>query len=253
MIGPSQVVANAGMSADEPRSRLTRTSARLEMWLKGLPGWEIAFYLGVMALAVLTRFWDLGTRAIHHDESIHAFFALGFLNAYQHNPLTHGPFQFFGLNLFFNLFGESEVTARGLAAVFGVVLVGLPFFLRSFLGRWACMIASLMLLLSPTILYFTRFARNDAYMAVWTLGLAICLWKYTSGRKARYLYGAAALFGMAFATKESTFILMVIMGGFFLLLSLKAGREGWETEEESENEGGREWRPRILPDYDRDL
>ena len=246
MTGPSQVVANTGMSADDPRSRLTRTSARLEVWLKGLPGWEIAFYLGVMALAVLTRFWDLGTRAIHHDESIHAFFALGFLNAYQHNPLTHGPFQFFGLNLFFNLFGESEVTARGLAAVFGVVLVGLPFFLRSFLGRWACMIASLMLLLSPTILYFTRFARNDAYMAVWTLGLVICLWKYTSGRKARYLYGAAALFGMAFATKESTFILMVIMGGFFLLLSLKAGREGWETGEESENEGGREWRPRIL-------
>ena len=108
------------------------------------------------------------------------------------------------------------------------------------------MIASLMLLLSPTILYFTRFARNDAYMAVWTLGLAICLWKYTSGRKARYLYGAAALFGMAFATKESTFILMVIMGGFFLLLSLKAGREAWETGEESEDEGGREWRPRVL-------
>ena len=246
MTGPSQVEANSGMPADEPRSRLARTSARLEMWIKGLPGWEVAFYVGVVALAVLTRFWDLGTRAIHHDESIHAFFALEFLNAYQHNPLTHGPFQFFGLNLFFNLFGESEVTARGLAAVFGVVLVGLPFFLRSFLGRWSCMIASLMLLLSPTILYFTRFARNDAYMAVWTLGLAICLWKYTSGRKARYLYGAAALFGMAFATKESTFILMVIMGGFFLLLSLKAGREGWETEEESENKGGREWRPRIL-------
>ena len=246
MTGPSQVDANAGMSADEPRSRLTAMSASLEMWLRRLPGWEVAFYVGVIALAVFTRFWDLGTRAIHHDESIHAFFALDFLNAYQHNPLTHGPFQFFGLNLFFNLFGESEVTARGLAAVFGVVLVGLPFFLRSFLGRWACMIASLMLLLSPTILYFTRFARNDAYMAVWTLGLAICLWKYTSGRKARYLYGAAALFGMAFATKESTFILMVIMGGFFLLLSLKAGREGWETEEEPESEGGREWRPRML-------
>ena len=113
MTGPSQVEANASVSADEPRSRLTVMSARLEMWLKGLPGWEIAFYVGVMSLAGLTRFWDLGTRAIHHDESIHAFFALDFLNAYQHNPLTHGPFQFFGLNLFFNLFGESEVTARG--------------------------------------------------------------------------------------------------------------------------------------------
>ncbi len=243
---PEQLEANTDTSVAQAGTFQARTSARLSGWLRELPRWELLFYFTMMALAVLTRFWDLSTRAIHHDESIHAFFALDFLNAYRHNPLTHGPFQFFGINLFFNLFGESEVTARGLAAVFGVVLVGLPFFLRSFMGKWACMIASLMLLLSPTILYFTRFARNDAYMAVWTLGLAICLWKYTSGRKARYLYASAAILSLAFATKESTFILMVIMGGFFLLLSLKGGREGWETVEEPENQGVEVWAPRVI-------
>ena len=243
---PGQLEANTDTSVAQAGTIQARTSARLSGWLRELPRWELLFYFTMMALAVLTRFWDIGTRAIHHDESIHAFFALDFLNAYRHNPLTHGPFQFFGINLFFNLFGESEVTARGLAAVFGVVLVGLPFFLRSFMGKWACMIASLMLLLSPTILYFTRFARNDAYMAVWTLGLVICLWKYASGRKARYLYASAAILSLAFATKESTFILMVIMGGFFLLLSLKGGREGWEAAEEAENEGVGVWAPRLL-------
>ena len=243
---PGQLEANTDTSVAQAGTFQARTRERLSGWLRDLPRWELLFYFTMMALAVLTRFWDLGTRAIHHDESIHAFFALDFLNAYRHNPLTHGPFQFFGINLFFNLFGESEVTARGLAAVFGVVLVGLPFFLRTFMGRWACMIASLMLLLSPTILYFTRFARNDAYMAVWTLGLVICLWKYPSGRKARYLYASAAILSLAFATKESTFILMVIMAGFFLLLSLKGGREGWETVEESENQGVGVWAPRVI-------
>ena len=196
-------------------------NSRLFGWLDGVPGWEISVYIILVALAVLTRFWDLGTRAMHHDESIHAFFALDFLGSYEHNPLTHGPFQFFGINLFFNIFGESEVTARGLAAVSGVLVVGLPFFLRNYLGRWTCMLASLMLLLSPTVLYFTRFARNDAYMAVWTLLLIVFLWKFSASRKVRYLYAAAGALSLAFATKENTFILMVILVGFFFLLWVK--------------------------------
>ena len=225
MTSQSRIDTGAGTLPDKaasPRSGLTES---LRAWLVSVPPWEIAFYLIVISLAALTRFWDLGTRAMHHDESIHAFFALDYLNAYQHNPLTHGPFQFFGINLVFNIFGESEVSARGLAAISGVVLVALPFFLRSFMGRWACMLASLMLLLSPTILYFTRFVRNDAYMAVWTLALVICLWKFASERKARYLYATAAILGLSFATKESSFITIVIMGGFFLLVWLKGGPE----------------------------
>lgn len=208
-----------------PLSTPARLSALLSGWLKGVPRWELLYYAAIVALAVITRFWDIGTRAMHHDESIHAFFALEFLGAYEHNPLTHGPFQFFGINLLFNVFGESEVTARGMAAVSGVVVVGLPFFLRNYLGRWVCILASLMLLLSPTLLYFTRFARNDAYMAAWTLLLIIFLWKFWLARKARYLYASAAVLSLAFATKENTFILMVVLVGFFFVLWVK-GIEG---------------------------
>lgn len=221
MTGPDHLEITPDPAPGSPAALSARLNARLFGWLDGVPGWEISVYAALVALAALTRFWDLGTRAMHHDESIHAFFALEFLGAYEHNPLTHGPFQFFGINLFFNIFGESEVTARGLAAVSGVVVVGLPIFLRSYLGRWTCMLASLMFLLSPTILYFTRFARNDAYMAVWTLLLIVFMWKFSTGRKARYLYAAAAVLSLAFATKENTFILMVILAGFFFLLWLK--------------------------------
>ena len=59
-----------------------------------------------MALVVLAfgfRFWDLGARAMHHDESLHAYYSYQLLqgNGYEHSPLLHGPFQFFGMALTF--------------------------------------------------------------------------------------------------------------------------------------------------------
>ena len=244
-MGAGQAGATASTS-EETAACLSKLNIRLFGWLDGVPGWEILVYAVLVGLAVLTRFWDLGTRAMHHDESIHAFFALDFLGVYEHNPLTHGPFQFFGINLFFNVFGESEVTARGLAAVSGVVVVGLPFFLRNYFGRWTCMLAGLMLLLSPTVLYFTRFVRNDAYMAVWTLLLIVLLWKFSTIRKARYLYAAAGVLSLAFATKENAFILMVILVGFFFLLWLKGMGEPSEPDEQIPDDGPKMAAPQML-------
>ena len=34
---------------------------------------EIALFAGVMLLALVTRFYDLGTRVMSHDESLHTY------------------------------------------------------------------------------------------------------------------------------------------------------------------------------------
>ncbi|MFQ5873128.1 MAG: flippase activity-associated protein Agl23, partial [Dehalococcoidia bacterium] len=201
--------------------RLPEPLARIASFHFRVPSWEVVFYLALVAVAGLMRFWDLGTRAMHHDESLHAFFSMNLLGGFRHNPLMHGPLQFFGINAFSNVFGWSEVAARALAATLGTALVGMPFFLRGYMGRWGSMAASVLIAFSPTLLYFSRFARNDILMAVWTLALIICIWKYLDQGKARYLYLGAAFLSLSFATKENSYFTVIILVSFLFLLWLR--------------------------------
>ena len=175
---------------------------------------EAAAYAALFVTAAVMRFWDLGSRAVHHDESLHAYYSwrLSEGMGYTHNPMMHGPFQFESTAALFLVFGAGDVTARVLYAAAGSVLVLMPWLFRARLGRAAALAASVMLTFSPAMLYFSRFARNDILAAVWTLGLVICLWRYLEEGRNRYLYIGAALLALFFATKETAFIFTAILG-----------------------------------------
>ena len=65
--------------------------------------------------------------------------------------------------------------------------------------------------------YFSRFARNDILIAVWTLGLVIAMWRFLDEGKPRYLYWASGLLALAFATKESAYVITTILGSYLLV------------------------------------
>ena len=46
------------------------------------------------------------------------------------------------------------------------------------------LIAALLLAVSPTLLYFSRFAREDIYIAFFMLAMAICIWRYLAANRA---------------------------------------------------------------------
>ena len=54
-----------------------------------------------------------------------------------------------------------------------MILVLLPAFLRKELRRIGALIVSALTLISPTTLYYARYIRNDIYMMVWALLMAI--------------------------------------------------------------------------------
>ncbi len=198
-------------------------------WLRGrtsgavLPvaWWELAGYGSLVAIAIAMRLWDLGTRAMHHDESLHALYAWNLFSGlgYQHNPMMHGPLQFEANAVLFTVFGDSDFTSRLLYALVGTALVAMPFLFRNRLGPRGALFAAALITVSPVMLYFSRFARNDILMAAWALGLVISMWRYIDEGRTRYLYISAALLALAFGTKETAYLLVATLGLFLVLMT----------------------------------
>jgi predicted membrane-bound mannosyltransferase len=98
------------------------------------------------------------------------------------------------------------------------VIVGLPYFLRDYLGKWGAWLACFLLAVSPSMVYFSRFAREDIYMACFTLLLVVSVARYLRDRKMRWLILAALAFSLSYATKEATFLTVAVFGSFFVAL-----------------------------------
>ena len=185
--------------------------------------WEAIAYAVIVLVAIFACFWNLGARTISHDESLHALYSYKLYagEGYVHNPMMHGPFLFHANALIYFLFGVNDYTARIVPAFFGVVLVLLPLLLRKELGRWGTLVASVMLLISPSILYYARYIRNDIYMAVWAMLMVTALFRFMDDRHNRWLYLGTVATVLSLCTKETAFIFGFIALTFMALVALR--------------------------------
>jgi uncharacterized protein (TIGR03663 family) len=181
--------------------------------------WELIAYAAIFLLGFTLRIWDVGARAMHHDESLHAYYAWKFFvgQGYSYDPLMHGPLQFEVVPLFYLLFGASEFSARLLAVSLGTGLIVLPYFLRSYLTRPGALLTSLMIGVSPGMVYFSRFIRDDIYLAFFSLLLFTCIVLYIEAPRPAYLHIAAAAMALAMASMEAAYITFFIFGTFLLI------------------------------------
>ncbi len=173
-------------------------------------------FLVVAALAL--RLFDLGDRPFHHDESQDAFFSwIFFTNGdYEYNPLLHGPLRFYLTAGLFAVLGDSDFTARLAPALMGTAMVPLPYLLRRQLGHAGAFAAAALLAFGPSYLYFSRFAREDIYIAAITLAMLVVAFRFFERPRRHQPAVFGALLALSFATKESTFITAFVAGTFFL-------------------------------------
>ncbi len=175
----------------------------------------------------MTRFWDLGLRAMSHDEAQHAIYSFYLYDTgnYQHDPLLHGPLLFHVNALFYFLFGASDFSARLAPALSGLGVIVLIACLRRYIGRTGALAAALLVVLSPTLLCYSRYIRNDVYIALFVMVWIYASFRYLETRAPRFLGLMVAAMALAFTTKENSFIFGATIGAFFAILGL--GRLFW--------------------------
>jgi len=185
---------------------------------------ETLFYVVIFMLAIFTRFYMLGDRVMSHDESLHTRFSYNLYNDgdFRHTPLMHGPVMFHAVAFFYYIFGDNDFTARIYAATLGILMVMMPLLFRRWLGRWGTMIACLMLLISPLIMYYNRYIREDTPNLFYALLMMWSILMYLNGpenqrRRERWLYLLAGSMLLCIASKESGLIYTAIFGIFLAL------------------------------------
>lgn len=170
--------------------------------------WELALYTAFFIIAVFTRFYDLGARVMSHDESLHTLYSWNLYagKGYQHDPLMHGPSLFHITALMYFLFGDSDFTARIGPALFGIAMVILPYWFRPWLGRFGALAVSFMILISPGLMYYSRYIRHDTFLDFFTLLMFLAFFQIMRTRSNRWLYIGAAATSLMLSTMEAAYI-----------------------------------------------
>src|SRR4051795_4117672 len=224
------------------RAQTPRRPRSPAAWIARQDTRELVAWGVLFAAAIVVHVIGLGNRPFHHDESQDAYFSYLFRQSgdYQYNPLLHGPLRFYLTGLMYVLFGDSNFTARLAPALMGASMIPACWLLRPLLGRIAAFATALLFAFGPSYLYFSRFAREDIYFAAITLGLLIAIWRFLEHPRKSGPAIIGIMLALSFATKETTFITVFVMGSFFLVALVvprtrpqiwgpvrSAGAEGW--------------------------
>ncbi|MBI5840055.1 MAG: TIGR03663 family protein [Chloroflexi bacterium] len=192
---------------------------------------EIVIFAAVILLAIVTRFYDLGTRVMSHDESLHTYFSwlLYRGQGYEHSPMMHGPLQFHMIALSYFLFGASDFTSRIPAALAGIATIWMVWYWRRYLGKWGALIAGFLMVISPYMLYYSRYVRNESYTGLAGVIMLYAILRHLEAGGKKYIYMFAAAMLLHFLTKETAFIYAAQALLFFVIYFIaQVTRRPWQ-------------------------
>jgi len=185
---------------------------------------ELIFVTFILIVTVLSRLIGLGWRVMSHDEVNHVVpshsFYLG--SGYSHDPVTHGPLQFHLVAASYYLFGDTDFTSRIPAALFSIATVAFVLFAwRRYLGRTGALLAGFFFMISPYILYYGRYTRNEAFIGLYGVIMLYAVLRYLEQGRHSMLYIYMTTVALHFCTKETSFIytaeILIFLGLVFLL------------------------------------
>ncbi|MCX7624873.1 MAG: TIGR03663 family protein, partial [Candidatus Sumerlaeaceae bacterium] len=179
--------------------------------------WEWAIAVITLAFAVFVRFYGLADKPLHHDESLFAYYSYFLAQGYgyQYQPILHGPILEHVTALIFLLFGDSDFTMRLPAAVGSLGLFACLLGWRRYLGSRGTFVSLILLALSPSITYYSRFLRNDAPYLAATFWCAYAVLRAFETGERRYFWHAGIAATIMFCMMESSIFFFAACVAFF--------------------------------------
>jgi uncharacterized protein (TIGR03663 family) len=212
----------------------------------------LLFFAALAALAILSRFWALGDRPLHHDESIHAYqsYSLSKGGDWRYDPAYHGPFLYYVNAAVYKIVGASDFTARLMPAIFGLILIAFAIPLSRWIGRPAAAMYAVFVVTSPHFAYFSRFIREDLYSLVFTFGTIVAFQRFLETDRSKWLLVSAASFAFAGVTKENAYMTGVLFVAYGLWCLVRGiGEPGRKAPAaavgEAVNFGKARWQPFV--------
>ena len=217
------------MSADTPAVPAPDVPATPAAPASNEPAWlrwiGIAVFAAAIVVGAWLRFRDLDLKPLHSDEGVNGWFLMRLFNGlrdfgnwnvnYRYDPTNyHGPFLYFlGLIPFF-LFGPSNGTLRVFMAIAGTGCIAVLWPLRRHLGWSGLAMAAWLVAISPPLVYFSRTAIHEIYVAFFSISTVVCLAKCYEGSwrpgapafRPNWLLFACVSAGLLFTNKETAVI-----------------------------------------------
>ncbi len=176
--------------------------------------WFVPIALGILLVAAAIRLPELALNPFHHDEGVNGFFTMNLVRqgVYHYDPANyHGPSLYYLALLSEILFGLTTEAMRLVTVVFGLLLVGLVFPLRRYLGPVAVLVAGALLAVSPGAVYISRYFIHESLLVAASIGLVVAVTRYLDRRDATSIIAAAVAAALLFTTKETGIITVAVL------------------------------------------
>lgn len=195
----------------------------------------IITFVFLILLGLINRASSLGSRPLHHDESIHSTFSLDWyenpeVKYYKYDPVYHGPVLYSLVAVAYQIMGPGVWSARSIALLFGVLLIFSPIFFWRQLGIYGTAAAMCLVAISPLLNFYSRFVIHDGLCLFLIAVSAVSGTRlFTSARKIKVGKDSRFKIGLIFGTSTGILtaaklvgVIHIVFLAFFILLNFLA-------------------------------
>ncbi len=182
---------------------------------------ENLVFLFILLTCAATRLFRLDERGVMHDESLFVYYTwfhiVENLN-YDYQPILHGPAMLWIQAALFSVLGDSTFVMRLGCALLGIGGLFWIRGMRPWLGPWGMLTACCFYTLSPTLMFYQRFFRNDGLFVFTTLWMIVSLAHWWKSRNHAWLASFVFASIVLFCNKESCVFVYFTLITFALLV-----------------------------------